>query len=97
MNLDRTYARYNRLYFRNSLPRNTIVKFGRLSDCIAEVTWAEPPIIVIHKRFRPWKKLVLFSLLHEMAHLGSEDFGHGQAWQREMMRLARAGAFATLW
>jgi len=43
-----------------------------------------------------------FTLLHEMAHIAVEirykrPMGHGPVWQREMQRLARAGAFANWW
>jgi predicted metal-dependent hydrolase len=97
MNLARAYSRYNRLHFRSRLPR-AICRFGRLSDCIAQVTFSDPPQIVVHTRIKRFsKKLVLFSLLHEMAHLSSGDAGHGPKWQREMRRLARSGAFDTLW
>lgn len=42
------------------------------------------------------------TLLHEMAHikavLGDRGLaGHGPVWQKEMMRLARAGAFELWW
>lgn len=42
------------------------------------------------------------TLLHEMAHIAVEirhrrPMGHGAVWQREMLRLARAGAFANWW
>ena|ERR1700722_4684256 len=43
------------------------------------------------------------TLLHEMAHMSVENkypkrnLGHGKIWQKEMLRLARAGAFDRLW
>lgn len=40
------------------------------------------------------------TLLHEMAHVKTwriRQVDHGRAWQREMHRLASAGAFDKLW
>lgn len=42
------------------------------------------------------------TLLHEMAHIAVEirykrPMGHGPVWQREMLRLAKIGAFANWW
>ncbi len=42
------------------------------------------------------------TLIHEMAHMAVEikhkrNMGHGKVWQAEMLRLARAGAFKTIW
>lgn len=39
---------------------------------------------------------VKMTLLHEMCHAVT-DGNHGRAFQREMLRLARAGAFNKLW
>ena len=35
-------------------------------------------------------------LLHEMAHVSS-SFKHGKRFQKEMLRLAKAGAFKGIW
>jgi hypothetical protein len=59
----------------------------------------DPPRISIATNLRRLPKVVELTLLHEMAHLSSDDFGHkpGGGWHREMRRLARAGAFDNLW
>lgn len=39
-----------------------------------------------------WKQ----SLLHEMAHHSSNDWGHGRAFHKEISRLFKAGAYRQL-
>lgn len=65
--------------------------------------------IRIHKRWEKWEHIWQGLLLHEMAHWKlrnhpvdglyniSPTGNHGHAFQREMKRLARVGAFKHIW
>lgn len=58
--------------------------------------------IKICTRIKKFRRMVLCTLLHEMAHLSTDlkypgRSGHGHYWQREMKRLANVGAFNGLW
>lgn len=56
-------------------------------------------VIELHSDLRRWPNVCALTLLHEMAHVhcqlkGQTDhFAHGPAFEREKMRLLRAGAF----
>lgn len=56
--------------------------------------------IYISKKTKDSSKIWMMSLLHEMVHLklkNAKGSYHGHAFQREMKRLANAGAFNGLW
>lgn len=65
--------------------------------------------IRIHKRWEKWDHIWRWLLLHEMAHWKlrnhlvdglytvSPTGNHGRAFQKEMKRLALAGAFKHIW
>jgi Zn-dependent peptidase ImmA (M78 family) len=54
--------------------------------------------IAINTWLRDWPTLWRWTLLHEMVHLFLPDHAdHGEKFQKEMLRLARAGAFRNLW
>lgn len=93
----RAYAAYNKRYFGNRLPHNTIVKWAVIKDAAADCVLTDPPTIRVDRHLRTWGKLWRFSLLHEMAHIASPDGSHGAGWQKQMHRLARIGAFDKLW
>lgn len=53
------------------------------------------PLIMIRTDQKDcWVKL---TLLHEMNHVDTEDLSHGRRFQKGMLRLARTGAFNSLW
>jgi hypothetical protein len=75
-------------------------------------TVADPSefVIAIHPRWKSHPRLWKWGLLHEMCHLklallppskyrryGDKDPDHGPDFQKEMQRLALAGAFERLW
>jgi hypothetical protein len=104
------YREFNREWFGGRLPADTRLywmpaRMANRSGHLAEV-WGtrkqHRPItnfkISVSNRIRFSSRLVVRVLLHEMAHI-STGLGaqHGPRWQREMLRLAKAGAFARLW
>jgi hypothetical protein len=104
--LQRAYRKYNKKYFRNRLPHGCKVQLDKNLERRETAVGMYLPIdfkpfpcgaILISSR-QP-SRFRLFTLLHEMCHLKLRDthWGHGQKFQAEMLRLARAGAFANLW
>ena len=98
--LQRAYARYNRLYFRNRLPRKFSVKFER---GITEMGYfrhrgPKPVCIRLNEKLRGWNSAWELTLLHEMCHLAtaSETTDHGPRWRRERRRLYKLGAFEPM-
>jgi SprT-like family len=104
--LQRLFEEYNRRYFGGEL-RNLPVAWsatvmrryhaiGRLENDLIN-----PTGIAIAKRIRGLDVVVGQTLLHEMVHLAlhrtNQMSGHGEAFQREMLRLATIGAFEGLW
>ena len=93
--LNRAFARYNRLYFRNRLPHYTVV-WSKCKKWNAEIVY-DQRIISISVHLEGWGSLWTLALLHEMAHAAYPNAGHGKRWHSEMHRLARAGAFDPWW
>jgi hypothetical protein len=99
------YNMFNALYFRDRLPKGTrlyfVSKVGR-SKSIAKSACAatylfDPPVIVIQKSKAKSMRYVSADLLHEMAHISKPRAEHGKVFQKEMKRLANAGAFQNVW
>jgi hypothetical protein len=87
-----------RKFYKSSMPKGAEVR-----DCkgfyVGDVM-PEFGLIVVEASM-DWGEVCL-TLLHEMAHMAVEvghnrNMGHGKVWQAEMLRLARAGAFKTIW
>lgn len=105
--LQQAYLAYNAKYFKNRLPRNCILRWSsRLTHAMGRQAWFrrldadfDIPVIEISSRYRASKRTTLLTLLHEMVHLALPAKGapHGPHFQKEMLRLARAGAFKGLW
>lgn len=54
--------------------------------------------IFISRELRMWDVVSQGVLLHEMAHLNlGWGVNHGRKFQKEMLRLAKAGAFKGVW
>lgn len=92
-----TYALYNRRYFGNKLPADVTciwLDAGPLGRWDSDINR-----IAINRKLKPWSKVWKETLLHEMAHVATDDEreGHGPRWRKEMLRLARIGAFDNLW
>jgi hypothetical protein len=91
------YKKYNRKYFGGKLPAIKI-KFSKLAvNTLAEV-WYEEREIYISNWIKTSDLLVRMNILHEMVHL-SLPVGchHGPKFEKEMLRLAKAGAFRGIW
>jgi predicted SprT family Zn-dependent metalloprotease len=98
--LERTYRRYNRKYFGNRLPKHTdmLLRWGN----IAGMGYQMGDEIVINRKDRSRDSVWKLTLLHEMCHLAlpnakPTDGFHGRDFQKEMLRLAKAGALKGLW
>lgn len=105
--LKKLYRRINKRYFATKLPDSTVVRYDE--ELVAHPrskkfgygdSDTNDPIWVI--RINPllkgdWNSMQILTLMHEMCHL--EEYrkhgrmSHGKAWEREMIRLAHAGAF----
>jgi predicted metal-dependent hydrolase len=94
--LEATYKKYNKKYFGNSLPKDIDLRFGHTQGDLGYQLGEE---IVLNKskayrRDSIWKG----TLLHELVHLKvAESNDHGPKFQKEMLRLAKAGAFKGIW
>lgn len=96
--LEKTYRKFRRKYFGARLPKVSEVDL-RWEANIPEVGYEHGGEIVLNVRYRHRASVWKLTLLHEMVHLSlpnvKED--HGKEFQKEMLRLARAGAFKGLW
>lgn len=75
------------LTWSNALPHNVS----------ARTYWSVPPMIVMNSDLQRWTHYAEMDLLHEMCHLATKGNRHGRLWQREMLRLAKCGAFHNRW
>ena len=102
---------YNRVYFHDNLPHDTIAEWGEPEDGkeyligLTEGTKERHPYRIIVSRFyNPSIQESRETLLHEMCHIYTEENGdldfnpHGEAWQECMLNLANNyHAFEYLW
>lgn len=96
--LYKEYLVYRQKYFPN-LPEDVNVVFAP-TDCYGEVwlddkeTWT----IRIDPKYAIEKRMWQLTLLHEMSHMAIHPYqGHGKKFQKEMLRLADAGALRKVW
>lgn len=100
--LQKWYAKYNRDYFGGKLPKVSLgfalmprTKFGHTTKV------GDRFEVDISGAIFDMDKTILFTLLHEMAHIKLWQryprHQHGEVFCREMRRLAREGAFDQLW
>lgn len=97
------YKRFNRRFFENKLPIIP-VRFRRVST----LAYAETDITCKSKRpveirvspvLRPFSKIAISSLLHEMCHVSNAvkyktiRCGHGPRFIKELERICREGAY----
>lgn len=91
-------------YFAGRLPKNTEIKWS------PELAYLDDMGLTIHEtsgftiyldiqmRDLGYEKAAEETLLHEMVHVDVYPFdGHGEKFQNDMLRLAKAGAFRDLW
>ena len=107
--IERFYRIANRRYWGGRLPCDVIVRWDagllRRDRCVGMLQHYPGVCIVIRisSILRKSPGLAGLVIMHEMAHLavqlrlGKAYGGHGLVFQREMLRLARAGALSTLW
>lgn len=94
--LEKAYSRYNRKYFGNGLPKVSEVELRW--EKIPEMGYQVGYEIVINRKDRRRESVWKLTLLHEMVHMYLPDAcEHGKKFQKEMLRLARLGAFKGLW
>jgi predicted metal-dependent hydrolase len=94
------FRRYNRKYFGGKLPEVSIrfEKMNRLYLGWSIRMGSEWTGIEIAKTMQGWPKLVRCILLHEMVHVSlPTKLLHGPRFEKEMLRLAKAGAFRGIW
>jgi hypothetical protein len=110
------YNFYNKQYFDNKLPQDTVCVFVPRLDNVkckknmhrrtcAVTRWYEdaPIIIFIRKTKDKNLRYIISDLLHEMVHIARPNAGcnstgvYNGAFQQEMQRLARDGAFNSVW
>jgi predicted metal-dependent hydrolase len=89
---------YNRVYFGGQLPNDIEVRFARKPMRNAMGTYCEfDELLEINPEIRRWRRVTCMVLLHEMAHVATPGENHGPRFQRVMLRLAKMGAFESLW
>jgi hypothetical protein len=93
------YKVFNKDFFGNKLPKDMIVFFKNAGDCLGftQIIRGRPLYIVLDRSIRTSNRTVAMTLLHEMVHVKHPDIGHGKTFHREMLRLAKAGAFKSWW
>lgn len=94
------FKKFNRKFFKNQLPADTDLRISKVCNYL--LGYQQGDKIVLSRKYRRdsiWK----MTLLHEMVHLKldgtpeHERNHHGPAFEKEMRRLARAGAFKGIW
>lgn len=93
------YRLYNNRYFNGELPETIDIFFARLRMCKGDcdIDQGGEFIVRIHYRQKHYRT-TRFTLLHEMVHVKLNPYGgHGPVFDKEMLRLATAGAFRRLW
>lgn len=99
------YNRCNRVYFGGKLPEDIVVGYGttgqfrkhRVKKGTCAFTAYNPLAIVIHRGANKSMTYIQADLLHEMCHVSKPRAGHGEVFQKEMLRIAKLGAFANVW
>ena len=108
--LKKLFCRLNRAWFRGILPSKTIVRWSRTlmrQNCIGlmENVPGEIPKITLAWEIHWCHPVVAGTLIHEMAHLSvlakhgarGAKTHHGLLFQKEMLRLAKAGSLKDIW
>ncbi len=98
--LRRWFREYNQRYFGGTLPRDTAVYYATVDGAYGDCDYKSDGRF--HIRINPdntWGRSVRrLTLLHEMVHIAVwPRVTHGPYFEREMMRLASAGAMRGIW
>lgn len=98
------YAEYNAQYFGDSLPKDTLTCWSEEGSIESVVFYAltlhvRPVQVYFSPKIKHLEAVLRMTMLHEMVHvkLGRSSAEHGKAFQKEMLRLAKRGAFQSLW
>jgi len=93
------YREFNRDWFGNTLPKDIVVEYAHLKDAhgITEYYGHRPLFIQIDWPLRGTRSHSALTLLHEMVHVRYPKAHHGPIFHKEMLRLAKAGAFRPWW
>lgn len=96
--LRRWYRSYNARWFGGKLPDDMDILYAPDDSAYGVATCHEngSRVIQIDTAIAGsrWAK---FTLIHEMNHHYTSDFGHGAGFQAGMIRLAIVGAFKWIW
>ena len=94
-----TFRDYNDRWFAGRLS-DAAVRYGYLGDCYGQVCdgTLDGFTITLNARYAHDERVIGMTLLHEMAHMALWPYkGHDKRFEKEMQRLALAGAFKGLW
>src|SRR5579859_4436841 len=96
--LRRWYLQYNRKWFSDRLPRDMDVMYvpDDLNHGTAIVDCCDNCVIKIDTAIAG-TRFARLTLIHEMNHHDTGDFGHGPKFQLGMVNLAMRGAFKNIW
>ena len=108
--LKRLYNQYNKKYFDGRLPNILVgyvttrqLKQARVKKGTCAFTSFDPkfttiPVAIgIHFNRSKSMTYIKADMLHEMAHVANPRANHGPVFQKEMKRIAQAGAFIDVW
>lgn len=98
------YAEFNRKYFSEKLPKNTVVVWSRelaaMGDMGLTITDGERFTIFLDIQMKEigYERAASETLLHEICHVDVFPYGdHGGPFQGCMESLAKRGAFRAVW
>ncbi len=104
--LQKLYERFNRLYFDNELPHDTLVgwmDFPKHSPLgrndISDGDGILHHTIYISEFLKPFRGVTKETVLHEMCHIKLYPYGKHdrRRFDAEMLRIASAGALHDIW
>ena len=98
--LRRWYRAANERWFAGALPDDTDLLYARCEGCsaIADRDASEAFFIQINPAYAIDRRMVQLTLLHEMTHIALWPYKrHGNRFEAEMLRLAKAGAMKGKW
>lgn len=101
--LNEYFSLVNQHFFDNALPKEIRVVVKADANTYEYGSWDAENRIYINAAKLKGMRSMKMTLLHEMAHVaviamhGTENGSHDYKFQKEMLRLARAGAMEGLW
>lgn len=105
--LKRDFLRKNKKWFAGRLPKNTKTRWNpnlKWQGVLGQAWGPEggPYFIDIARELKKYPVIAEWVMLHEMIHIlmyvrGINDVGHGPRFQKQMLKLAKAGALNKIW